>query len=145
MIKFRTMNDLLDSAGNVLTDSDRMTNFGRWLRSTSLDELPELWNVLRGDMSLVGPRPLLMEYLPLYSAEQLRRHEVLPGITGWTQIHGRNAIAWKERLSQDVWYVDHRTFGLDLKILMLTVKKVLDREGINAEGEATVSKFKGNG
>lgn len=121
-----------------------MTSFSQFLRSTSLDELPELWNVLKGDMSLVGPRPLLMEYLPLYSEEQYRRHQLRPGITGWAQVNGRNAISWEERFKLDVWYVDNRSFWLDLKILFLTVKKVLVRDGISAEGEATMSKFTGN-
>lgn len=122
-----------------------MTPFGRFLRATSLDELPELWNVLKGDMSLVGPRPLLMEYLPLYTAEQARRHEVRPGITGWAQVNGRNAISWEKKFELDVWYVEHRSLLLDLKILYLTVKKVLVRDGISAEGEATMSKFTGSG
>lgn len=144
MIKFRTMRDAVDSSGNTLPDSERMTPFGSFLRSSSLDELPELWNVLKGDMSLVGPRPLLMEYLPLYSPEQYRRHEVRPGVTGWAQINGRNAISWPEKFALDVWYVDNRSFWLDIKILFLTVKKVLVREGISAEDEATVTKFSGN-
>ena len=143
MAKFRTMRDSCDAAGVPLDDADRLTRFGRFLRAMSLDELPELWNVLRGDMSLVGPRPLLMEYLPRYSAEQYRRHEVRPGITGWAQVNGRNALDWPEKLALDVWYVDHRTFWLDLKILMMTVHKVLARSGISAEGEATMSKFQG--
>jgi lipopolysaccharide/colanic/teichoic acid biosynthesis glycosyltransferase len=121
-----------------------MTPFGSFLRSTSLDELPELWNVLKGDMSLVGPRPLLMEYLPLYSKEQYRRHEVRPGITGWAQVNGRNTISWEERFKLDLWYVDNRSFWLDLKIMYLTVKKVLVRDGVTAEGEATMSKFTGS-
>lgn len=144
MVKFRTMKDALDSQGNPLPDAQRMTPFGQFLRSTSLDELPELWNVLKGDMSLVGPRPLLMEYLPLYSEEQYRRHEVRPGVTGWAQINGRNAISWEDKFKMDVWYVDNRTFWLDLKILFLTVKKVLARDGVSGEGEATMSKFTGN-
>lgn len=143
MIKFRTMRDAIDKDGNPLPDSDRMTPFGSFLRSTSLDELPELWNVLKGDMSLVGPRPLLMEYLPLYSKEQYRRHEVRPGVTGWAQVNGRNAISWEDKFKLDVWYVDNRTFWMDLKIIYLTVKKVLIRDGISAEGEATMSKFTG--
>ncbi|WP_443113633.1 sugar transferase [Herbaspirillum seropedicae] len=143
MIKFRTMTDACDSNGQPLSDAERLTPFGRRLRATSLDELPELFNVLKGDMSLVGPRPLLMEYLPLYSAEQTRRHEVRPGITGWAQVNGRNALSWEERFQLDVWYVDHRSLWLDLKILVLTVRKVLMREGINAAGEATMSKFTG--
>ncbi|EDM47377.1 Undecaprenyl-phosphate galactosephosphotransferase [Marinobacter algicola DG893] len=144
MVKFRTMKDAVDEHGNILPDSERMTSFGQFLRSTSLDELPELWNVLKGDMSLVGPRPLLMEYLPLYSKEQYRRHEVRPGITGWAQVNGRNAISWEYRFELDVWYVNNQSFLLDIKILYLTVKKVLAREGISGEGEATMSKFTGN-
>lgn len=143
MVKFRTMRDAVDAAGNPLPDSERLTPFGNWLRSTSLDELPELWNVLIGDMSLVGPRPLLMEYLPLYNAEQYRRHEVRPGVTGWAQVNGRNAISWEEKFKLDVWYVNNQSFWLDIKILWLTVKKVLVRDGISAEGEATMSKFTG--
>ncbi len=144
MIKFRTMKDAFSANGEALSDEERLTNLGRILRSTSLDELPELWNVLVGNMSLVGPRPLLMEYLPLYSEEQFRRHEVRPGITGWAQVNGRNAISWEDKFDLDVWYVDHQSFCLDIKILLLTVKKVLIRDGISAEGEATMSKFKGN-
>ena len=143
MLKFRTMLDAVDSEGNPLPDSERLTPFGNWLRSTSLDELPGLWNVLKGDMSLVGPRPLLMEYLPLYNPEQYRRHEIRPGITGWAQVNGRNAISWEEKFKLDVWYVDNQSFWLDIKILWLTVKKVLVRDGISAEGEATMSKFTG--
>lgn len=144
MIKFRTMRDAQDANGNPLPDSERMTPFGSFLRSSSLDELPELWNVLKGDMSLVGPRPLLMEYLPLYSKEQYRRHEVRPGVTGWAQVNGRNAISWEEKFKLDVWYVDNRSLWLDIKIIFLTVKKVLIRDGISAEGEATMSRFLGN-
>lgn len=144
MVKFRTMRDATDKNGNPLPDSERMTPFGNFLRSSSLDELPELWNVLKGDMSLVGPRPLLMEYLPLYSKEQARRHEVRPGVTGWAQINGRNAISWEEKFKLDVWYVDNQSFWLDVKILFLTVKKVFIRDGISAEGEATMSKFTGS-
>jgi lipopolysaccharide/colanic/teichoic acid biosynthesis glycosyltransferase len=144
MIKFRTMLDATDDQGNPLPDSERMTSFGQFLRSSSLDELPEFWNVLKGDMSLVGPRPLLMEYLPLYSKEQYRRHEVCPGITGWAQVNGRNAISWEDKFKLDVWYVDNRSFWLDLKILFLTVRKVLVRDGISGEGEATMSKFTGD-
>lgn len=144
MIKFRTMRDAVDSNGQPLPDEERLTPFGRWLRSTSMDELPELWNVLRGDMSLVGPRPLLMEYLPLYSPEQARRHEVRPGITGWAQVNGRNAISWEEKFKLDVWYVDNHNLWLDIKILYLTVRKVFARDGISAEGEATMPKFTGN-
>lgn len=144
MVKFRTMLDALDKHGNALPDNQRMTSFGGFLRSTSLDELPELWNVLKGDMSLVGPRPLLMEYLSLYTKEQYRRHEVRPGITGWAQVNGRNAISWEDKFRLDVWYVDNRSFWLDLKILFLTVKKVLFRDGISGEGEATMSRFTGS-
>ena len=143
MVKFRTMRDAVDPQGKPLPDSERMTPFGSFLRSTSLDELPELWNVLKGEMSLVGPRPLLMEYLPLYSKEQARRHEVRPGVTGWAQINGRNALNWEEKFKLDVWYVDHLSFWLDLKILLLTVKKVFVREGISGTGEVTMSKFTG--
>ncbi|PYC29638.1 sugar transferase [Aquipseudomonas alcaligenes] len=143
MIKFRTMLDALDTDGNPLPDDVRLTRFGRLLRATSLDELPELWNVLKGDMSLVGPRPLLMEYLPLYSAEQARRHEVRPGITGWAQVNGRNALSWPEKFALDVWYVDNRSLLLDIRILLLTVKKVFVREGISADGQATTSRFTG--
>jgi lipopolysaccharide/colanic/teichoic acid biosynthesis glycosyltransferase len=144
MLKFRTMTDARDAFGNLLPDAERLTLFGRWLRSTSLDELPELINVLRGDMSLVGPRPLLMEYLPLYSAEQARRHEVRPGITGWAQINGRNALRWEEKFALDVWYVDNWSLGLDLRILALTVLRVVRRDGISAQGEATMPKFQGS-
>lgn len=143
MIKFRTMRDAVDAQGNQLPDSERMTPFGSFLRASSLDELPELWNVLKGDMSLVGPRPLLMEYLPLYSPEQYRRHEARPGVTGWAQINGRNALSWEDKFKLDVWYVDNRSFWLDLKVIFLTLKKVVVREGISAEGEATMSKFTG--
>lgn len=145
MVKFRTMLDAVDAQGNPLPDDQRLTRLGSFLRSTSLDELPELWNVLRGDMSLVGPRPLLMEYLPLYSPEQARRHEVRPGVTGWAQVNGRNALSWDEKFKLDVWYVDNQSLWLDIRILFLTVKKVLVREGISADGEATMSKFKGPG
>ncbi|KRW64562.1 sugar transferase [Pseudomonas sp. TTU2014-096BSC] len=144
MIKFRTMRDAVDANGNALPDSERMTPLGNFLRSSSLDELPELWNVLKGDMSLVGPRPLLMEYLPLYSPKQYRRHEVRPGVTGWAQVNGRNALSWEEKFKLDVWYVDNYSFWLDLKIIFFTVKKVFLREGISAEGEATMSKFEGS-
>lgn len=144
MIKFRTMRDALDSDGNPLPDSERMTPFGSFLRATSLDELPELLNVLRGDMSLVGPRPLLMEYLPLYSAEQYRRHEVRPGVTGWAQINGRNALSWKEKFALDIWYVDNQSLLLDVKIIFRTVRKVVVRDGISADGEVSMSKFTGN-
>lgn len=143
MIKFRSMRDATDTAGNPLPDDQRLTRFGRLLRAASVDELPEFWNVLKGEMSLVGPRPLLMEYLPLYDSMQRRRHEVRPGITGWAQINGRNAISWVEKFRLDVWYVDHRSFWLDMKILALTLKKVLIRDGISAEGQATMHKFEG--
>ena len=145
MVKFRTMKDAIDAQGNPLPDSERLTSFGQFLRSSSLDELPELWNVLKGDMSLVGPRPLLMEYLPLYSAEQYRRHDVRPGVTGWAQINGRNTLSWKDKFALDVWYVDNRSLWLDIKILFLTIKKVVVRDGISADGEATMSRFEGNG
>lgn len=144
MYKFRTMTDARDDHGQLLPDEIRLTAFGRFLRSTSLDELPELWNVLKGEMSLVGPRPLLMEYLPLYSAEQARRHEARPGITGWAQVNGRNAISWEDKFRLDVWYVDNQSFWLDVRILWMTVRKVLVREGIAAEGEATTTKFTGS-
>ena len=144
MIKFRTMKDATDTSGNLLPDSMRMTAFGKMLRSSSLDELPELWNVLKGDMSLVGPRPLLMEYVPLYNKEQTRRHEMRPGITGWAQINGRNAISWEEKFQLDVWYVDNHSIWLDLKILLLTLKKVFIKEGISADGEVTMTKFTGS-
>lgn len=145
MIKFRTMRDAVDGDGRPLPDAERLTALGRFLRAASLDELPELWNVLKGDMSLVGPRPLLMEYMELYSPEQARRHEVKPGITGWAQVNGRNAISWEEKFRHDVWYVDNRSFLLDLKILLLSVVKVLSRQGISADGEATMPRFKGDG
>lgn len=144
MIKFRTMTNACSADGALLPDAERLTRFGRFLRATSLDELPELWNVLKGDMSLVGPRPLLMEYLPLYSPEQARRHYVRPGITGWAQVNGRNAISWDEKFKLDVWYVDHQSFRLDVKILFLTIKRVFQRHGISADGEATMPKFMGN-
>ena len=143
MVKFRTMLDAVDSQGNPLPDEVRLTDFGKFLRSTSLDELPELWNVLKGDMSLVGPRPLLMEYLPLYSTDQARRHEVRPGVTGWAQINGRNAISWEQKFELDTWYVDNQSLWLDIKILFLTVWKVVHRDGISADGEATMTKFTG--
>ncbi len=143
MIKFRTMRDALDKNSNPLPDTERLTRLGSFLRSSSLDELPELWNVLKGDMSLVGPRPLLMEYLPLYSPEQARRHEVRPGVTGWAQINGRNAISWNEKFELDVWYVNNRNLWLDLMIIWLTIRKVLKRDGISAAGEATMPKFEG--
>ncbi|MFW7346618.1 sugar transferase [Pigmentiphaga sp. D-2] len=144
MIKFRSMRDATGPDGQPLPDDQRLTPFGKRLRSTSLDELPELWNVLRGDMSLVGPRPLLMEYLPLYDQRQLRRHEVRPGVTGWAQVNGRNALSWPQKFELDVWYVDNRSLWLDLKILWMTVRKVLVREGISADGQATMERFRGN-
>jgi sugar transferase EpsL len=144
VLKFRTMTDARDPAGNLLPDAGRLTAVGRWLRRASLDELPELFNVLKGDMSLVGPRPLLMEYLPRYTPEQARRHEVKPGITGWAQVNGRNAISWKEKFKLDVWYVDNLSLWLDLKILALTVIQVFQRKGISAEGHATMPAFEGS-
>jgi lipopolysaccharide/colanic/teichoic acid biosynthesis glycosyltransferase len=143
LLKFRTMSRHGDSHGRLLPDAQRLTKLGRFLRSTSLDELPELFNVLKGDMSLVGPRPLLTKYLPLYTAEQLRRHEVRPGITGWAQVNGRNAITWERKFELDVWYVDHRSFLLDLKILAITALKIVKREGISQQGEATAAEFLG--
>lgn len=145
MIKYRTMRDAIDANGRPLPDPERLTKLGRFLRSSSLDELPELWNVLKGDMSLVGPRPLLMEYLPLYSPDQARRHEVRPGVTGWAQVNGRNAISWDEKFTLDVWYVDNRNLWLDLKIIWLTILKVIKRDGISATGDVTITKFMGNG
>lgn len=142
--KFRTMTNARDAAGQLLPDADRLNRYGRFLRSTSLDELPELINVLKGEMSLVGPRPLLMEYLPLYSPEQARRHEVRPGITGWAQVNGRNAISWEEKFRLDVWYVDNQSLWLDIKILWMTFAKVFKREGISQEGQATMEKFTGS-
>ncbi|MBO0496454.1 sugar transferase [Pseudomonas sp. Marseille-Q1929] len=144
LVKFRSMRDANDSKGTPLPDAERMTPFGQFLRSSSLDELPELWSVLKGDMSLVGPRPLLNEYLPLYSSEQARRHEVRPGITGWAQVNGRNSLSWEDKFKLDVWYVDNRSILLDFKILFMTVHKVLAREGISADGEVTMSKFSGS-
>jgi lipopolysaccharide/colanic/teichoic acid biosynthesis glycosyltransferase len=144
LFKFRTMSEASDQAGTPLTDQERLAPFGRWLRSTSLDELPSLWNVFKGDMSLVGPRPLLPEYLPLYTPRQARRHEVRPGLTGWAQVNGRNALSWEERLEMDVWYVDNRCFWLDLRILWMTVGKVLKGDGISQLGQATMEPFKGN-
>ena len=143
MVKFRTMTDERGPDGALLPDAQRLTPFGRFLRASSLDELPELWNVLKGEMSLVGPRPLLMEYLPLYTPEQARRHEVRPGITGWAQVNGRNAISWADKFALDVWYVDHRNLWLDVQILWRTVRKVLVRDGISAPGVATMPKFEG--
>lgn len=144
VIKFKTMTDERDAQGNLLPDADRLTPVGRFVRSTSIDELPQLINVLKGDMSLIGPRPLLVKYLPLYSPEQARRHEVRPGITGWAQCHGRNAISWKKKFELDVWYVDHISFMTDLKVIFLTIKKVVCREDINQEGEATMEEFDGH-
>jgi lipopolysaccharide/colanic/teichoic acid biosynthesis glycosyltransferase len=144
MIKFRSMRDAINENGDELSDSERLTPFGEKLRSSSLDELPGLWNVLKGDMSLVGPRPLLVEYLPLYSTEQSKRHNVRPGITGWAQINGRNAISWEDKFKLDLWYVENQSLWLDLKILFLTIKKVFIKEGISADGEATMSAFKGS-
>lgn len=143
LIKFRSMTDARDASGSLLSDAERLPPFGRWLRSSSLDELPELWNILRGDMSLVGPRPLLPRYLPRYTPEQMRRHEVKPGLTGWSQINGRNATSWERRHALDVWYVEHANLWLDLRILVLTVFKVLRREGISSEGHATMPEFYG--
>lgn len=144
VIKFKTMTDERDAQGNLLPDADRLTPVGRFVRSTSIDELPQLINVLKGDMSLIGPRPLLVKYLPLYSPEQARRHEVRPGITGWAQCHGRNAISWKKKFELDVWYVDHISSMTDLKVIFLTIKKVVCREDINQEGEATMEEFDGH-
>lgn len=144
VIKFKTMTDERDADGNLLPDEKRLTKVGRFVRSTSIDELPQLINVLKGDMSLIGPRPLLVQYLPLYNKEQARRHEVRPGITGWAQCHGRNAISWTEKFKLDVWYVDHCTFKTDLEIIFITIKKVLVREGISQEGQATMEYFNGN-
>jgi len=143
MYKFRTMRDVTDAGGKHLTDAERLTPLGHWMRKWSMDELPELFNILKGDMSLVGPRPLLPQYLGRYTPEQARRHEVKPGLTGWAQVNGRNAITWEEKFALDIWYVDNRSFRLDLKILFLTVWKVLKREGISAEGEATMPEFMG--
>jgi sugar transferase EpsL len=144
MIKFRTMRNAVDAQGKPLEDAQRLTPFGKFLRGSSLDELPELWNVLKGHMSLVGPRPLLMEYLPLYSARQARRHEVRPGITGWAQVNGRNALSWSEKFDHDVWYVEHQSFLLDLRILWLTVAAVFGRRGISSDGHATMPPFRGS-
>ena len=144
VIKFKTMTDEREADGNLLPDADRLTNVGRFVRSTSIDELPQLINVLKGDMALIGPRPLLVQYLPLYSKEQARRHDVRPGITGWAQVNGRNAISWTKKFELDVWYVDHCSFWLDVKIIFLTIKKVFVREGISQEGQATMEFFTGN-
>jgi sugar transferase EpsL len=144
ILKFRTMTDACDAKGNLLPDADRLTSLGRFLRSTSLDELPELINVLRGEMSLIGPRPLLMEYWDRYSPEQMRRHEVRPGITGWAQVNGRNALTWKQKFALDIWYVDHLSLGLDLRIIILTIWKILKREGVSQPGQATAQEFRGS-
>ena len=144
MVKFTTMTNIFDDKGNLLDDEERLTSFGKFLRSTSLDELPELWNILKGDMSFIGPRPLLMDYLPLYTSAQLRRHEVKPGVTGWAQINGRNSISWDEKFILDIWYVDNVSFWLDIKILLITIKKVILRKDISKEGMATMSKFQGS-
>lgn len=144
VVKFKTMTDERDKEGNLLPDADRLTKVGRFVRSTSIDELPQLWNVLKGDMSLIGPRPLLVQYLPLYSPEQARRHEVRPGITGWAQCHGRNAISWKKKFELDVWYVDHISFITDCKIVLITLKKVIKRADISEAGHATMEFFNGN-
>lgn len=144
MLKFRSMTSACDASGNLLPDEQRLTPFGQRLRSTSLDELPGLWSVLKGDMSLVGPRPLLMEYLPLYSPEQTRRHEVRPGITGWAQVNGRNAISWEEKFALDVWYVDNQSLWLDIKIILLTIQKVYSRDDISADGVVTMRRFMGS-
>lgn len=143
MIKFRTMKDMIDMQGHVLPDNERLTSFGKMLRSTSLDEMPELWNVIKGDMSIVGPRPLLMEYLPLYTIEQAKRHDVRPGMTGYAQVNGRNAISWEEKFKLDTWYVENQSVWLDFKIMFKTVKKVIAKDDINEAGEATMSKFTG--
>lgn len=144
MIKFRSMKDAVDAQGNLLPDSERLTPFGKMLRSSSLDEMPELWNVIKGDMSIVGPRPLLMEYLPLYNQEQAKRHDVRPGMTGHAQVNGRNAISWEEKFKLDTWYVENQSVWLDFKIMLKTVKKVLAKDDINAENDATMPKFNGN-
>lgn len=144
IVKFKTMNDRKDGNGELLPDADRLTSVGAFVRKTSLDEIPQLINVLKGDMSLIGPRPLLVQYLPLYNERQARRHEVRPGITGWAQVNGRNAISWKQKFDYDVWYVDNLSLGLDIKIIILTIKKVFISEGINQEGQATAEAFKGN-
>lgn len=144
IVKFKTMNDKKDAQGSLLSDAERLTPIGSFVRKTSLDEIPQLINVLKGDMSLIGPRPLLIQYLPLYNEHQARRHEVRPGITGWAQVNGRNAISWKQKFDYDVWYVDNMSFGLDVKVFFLTIKKVFVREGISAEGQATMEPFRGN-
>lgn len=145
LCKFRTMTDARDADGNLLPDAERLTPFGKWLRATSLDELPELWNILRGDMSIVGPRPLLMRYLDRYTPEQARRHEVRPGLTGWTQVNGRNDLTWEEKFSMDVWYVENRSLLLDFKIILMTISTVLSQRGISKSGEATTAEFMGSG
>ncbi|QJR06237.1 sugar transferase (plasmid) [Sphingobium yanoikuyae] len=145
MYKFRSMLDACDADGQPLSDAERLTDLGRLLRSTSIDELPGLWNVLKGEMSLVGPRPLLMEYLPRYNAEQARRNDVRPGLTGWAQVNGRNALSWDDKFALDIWYVDHRSLLLDMKIIWLTVLRIIQRDGISAEGQATMAKFQGTG
>ncbi|QDD13385.1 sugar transferase [Candidatus Methylopumilus rimovensis] len=144
LYKFRSMTNLTNAKGKLLADEKRLNRFGKFLRASSLDELPALWNVMKGDMSLVGPRPLLMEYLPLYNKNQKRRHEVKPGITGWAQVNGRNSISWKKKFDFDIWYIDHHTCWLDLKIIVLTIKRIFLQEGIAEPGEVTMSKFKGN-
>ncbi|HET9638047.1 MAG TPA: sugar transferase [Allosphingosinicella sp.] len=144
LVKFRTMLDAVGDDGKPLDDAERLTRFGRFLRASSLDELPELWNILKGDMSLVGPRPLLMHYLPLYTPEQARRHDVRPGLTGWSQVNGRNALSWPEKLALDTWYVDHRSFRLDLRIILMTLARVVSRSGIAAEGSETMPEFRGD-
>ena len=144
LLKFRSMSDTRDKSGKLLPDADRLTPFGQWLRSSSLDELPTLWNIIRGDMSVVGPRPLLVEYLPLYSTEQARRHDVRPGLTGWAQINGRNSIQWEEKFALDIWYVDHANIWTDLNIIWRTIGKVFQREGISADNDATMPKFTGS-
>jgi sugar transferase EpsL len=143
LYKFRTMTEARDAQGNLFPDAERLTRLGKFLRATSLDELPELFNVLRGEMSLVGPRPLLMRYLPRYTPDQMRRHEVKPGITGWAQVNGRNAVSWEQKFKLDVWYVDHQSFRLDLKIIFMTIWRILKREGINQPGQATMEEFRG--
>lgn len=144
MVKFRTMTMQCDEHGHLLPDAQRLTGYGRFLRNTSIDELPELWNILKGDMSVVGPRPLLMEYLPLYNPDQARRHNMRPGLTGWAQVNGRNAISWEQKFKLDIWYVDNHSWWLDMKIIVMTVHKIFKRSDINAQGEATMSKFTGS-
>lgn len=144
VVKFKTMTDERDAEGKLLPDANRLTKVGKFVRSTSIDELPQLWNVFKGDMSLIGPRPLLVQYLPLYSKEQARRHEVRPGITGWAQCHGRNAISWTKKFELDVWYVDNISFLTDCKVILTTIMKVIQRDGISAEGQATIEPFNGN-